>query len=483
MQRRRRPSPRNSARARRGTFAGLILGLLGAGSVLPASANDLPPRLEGHGGPVRSITMSDDGKQALTTSFDYTGIFWALEGESGRIVKRLYGHDSGVNDAVFVGRDKAVTVSDDGSLAFWDLVSGELIRRIQASGDKILDVAVSDDGRHVATAGWDRLARVYDTDNGAEVATMSEHRGNVNAVAFSPDGQVLYTGSYDGMVRSWDVASGDYRQRLDNHGWGINVLARLADGKLIAGALDGSAFILDPERGERVFDLEQHKGPVLAVAISPSGSLVATGGADGHIMVQRTDGGGLVEQYENPYGPVWSIAFAGSDQQLYYSGLDDFPSLWTVTPRKPFEAVQSAFPRRFQLASEDDLGKRQFARKCSVCHTLDRDGEFRAGPTLFALFGRRVGAIQDYPYSEALAEADFVWNEETIDKLFDLGPHEFTPGSKMPIQRITDRKKREALIAFLKRATDPDADPAERREFSTSRDAAPGTEPTKEQTQ
>jgi len=47
-----------------------------------------------------------------------------------------------------------------------------------------------------------------------------------------------------------------------------------------------------------------------------------------------------------------------------------------------------------------------------------------------------------------------VWTPETLGKLFELGPEVFTPGSKMPLQRMADPAQRDALIAFLRLATE-----------------------------
>ncbi|MEL6226271.1 MAG: c-type cytochrome, partial [Pseudomonadota bacterium] len=97
----------------------------------------------------------------------------------------------------------------------------------------------------------------------------------------------------------------------------------------------------------------------------------------------------------------------------------------------------------------------QFARKCSVCHTLTPDGANRAGPTLHKIFGRKIATHKGYRFSEPLKKLDIVWTPETVSKLFELGPDVFTPGSKMPLQKMTDPKQRDALIAFLKQATEP----------------------------
>ena len=96
----------------------------------------------------------------------------------------------------------------------------------------------------------------------------------------------------------------------------------------------------------------------------------------------------------------------------------------------------------------------QFARKCSICHTLNsKDIGRRAGPPLHGVFGRRAGTLEGYPYSKALIDSTIIWSEETISRLFEEGPEIVTPGTKMPIQKIKNDSDRLDLIYFLKDAT------------------------------
>jgi len=92
-------------------------------------------------------------------------------------------------------------------------------------------------------------------------------------------------------------------------------------------------------------------------------------------------------------------------------------------------------------------------RACRACHTTTSDGGNIVGPRLFGLFDRRAGAVSDYNYSDALKGANFSWNDETLDKLFALGPDEFTPGSKMPLQEMANSRDRADLIAYLRKVT------------------------------
>ena len=75
-------------------------------------------------------------------------------------------------------------------------------------------------------------------------------------------------------------------------------------------------------------------------------------------------------------------------------------------------------------------------RACVACHTLSPDEGNRAGPTLAGIFGRRIATLPGYNFSDALKKLDIVWTPETVAKLFEVGPAEYTPGTKMPEQRI-----------------------------------------------
>ncbi len=426
------------------------------------TSRTIPARLEAHGGPVRAVTISPDGGFVLTASFDYTAIHWALEGGKARELAHLQGHDAAVNDAAFVpGARRAVTGSDDGTVAVWDLTDGTLLARFEGTGAKVLAVDVSPDGRFAASAGWDQKVRLYDLESLTEIAALEGHRGNVNDVAFSADGELLYSAAYDGTIRAWPVDLDGEPSLIHRHGWGVNVLRALPDGEtLLFGALDGSTGVIDIEAREVVVDLAVHKGPILSGAVAANGQVALLGGADGTVRLYRTIDWILLHTFENPNGPVWGAGLMPDAAAAILAGLDDAAFAWQITPRQDFEPPLGEFPRRFQLDADMDPGERQFARKCSVCHTLTPDGANRAGPTLYRIFGRRAGTQPGYSYSDALTGIDLVWTEETIHRLFAEGPDVVTPGSKMPLQKISSTADLDALVAFLKRATEPADDEA-----------------------
>jgi cytochrome c len=413
--------------------------------------------LVGHGGPVKAVEVDAAHQRALTGSFDYAMMVWDLSSSKPRGLLRLDQHEGAVNAVAFVPQTHlGLAAGDDAKLTLWDIESGKLVHRFTGHTAKIVDIAVSDDGVWAATASWDRTARLWNIKTHAAGPVLDNHKGPVNAVAFSADARLVLTASYDGEIRMFETATGELVRPLYRHGWGINVMRLLPGGREVAfGALDGTAAIIAIDSGEKVADLGTSERPVLSLAVTPKPGLLAVGSGDGRVKVFRIGDFQLLEEYENPYGPVWGLAFAPGGAALYIAGLDDFVTRWNIVPRDPFEPIDSPFPRRFQVDEADSSdpiarGRAHFARKCSVCHTLDPDGKNRAGPTLNGLFGRHIASLPGYPYSDALKKLDMVWNEETVAKLFELGPENFTPGSKMPLQKMTDKAERDALIAYLK---------------------------------
>lgn len=99
---------------------------------------------------------------------------------------------------------------------------------------------------------------------------------------------------------------------------------------------------------------------------------------------------------------------------------------------------------------ELDRGARVF-RICVGCHSL-KAGEFRLGPPLAGLIGRKAGAVPGYRYSKALRQVGIIWNATTLDAWL-ADPQEFVPGSRMPFSGLKNDRTRAALIAFLESAT------------------------------
>ena len=453
--------------AGRGAGSVVALVLLGMTLLFPAipqaqqsaEIGPLPLRLEGHGGPVRAITLSEDGRWALTASFDYSLILWEFDGAGAHIRRHLDGHEGAVNDVAFYDdARKAVSVGDEGAILFWDLATGRMIGRIAEAPEKLLDIRVSPDETQAVAAQWNGTASLIDLTGRSLIAVLGSHRGNVNSALFSRDGRHVFTAAYDGVIRQFEARDGRFLRPLHKHGWGVNVLSLSGDGRhLFFGALDGTLGRIDLTRPGSLAQIAKFERPVLALKQSKDGHLLAAGTGAGEIHVYAVENGLKLETMSPGFGQVWDLDFTASGRHIYHVGLDDYAILWQISP-VVYRPSESEYPRRFQLSESADPGELEFLRKCSICHTLEADGKNRAGPTLYGVFGREAGTLPGYAYSQALIESKIVWNEKTIAQLFTEGPDVVTPGTKMPIQRLKSVKRRDDLIRFLKAATGPGQD-------------------------
>ncbi|MEM7743175.1 MAG: c-type cytochrome [Pseudomonadota bacterium] len=426
----------------------------------PLAADDGFARLEGHGGPIKGVAVSPDGSQALTASFDYSIGLWDVE--TGTRQAWLEGHRAAVNAVAFTGDGKVLSAGDDFELILWDLSTGTPVRRFEGHKGKILDIDLSPDGRWAATAGWDGWIGLWDLEGTLPVRWLKGHKSNVNDTVFSADGARLYSASYDGTIRVWDVAEGTSRP-LVSHGFGVNhVVLNRSLGWLAYGALDGAIRVLDLDTETEIADLTADRRPVLSLALNPDGTRLAVGDGEGYVMIIDAVTWTIERDFHAATrGPIWALAWTADGARVLSGGIDDAAALWPVAASDEAVAEILATGERSFLRDPAEMtnGERQFARKCSICHTLTPDGARRAGPSLYGIFGRRAGTYAGYRYSPALAQSDIVWDAETIDRLFEEGPDHYTPGSKMPMQVIAGVADRADLIAFLAQNTGPRGGP------------------------
>ncbi|SMO47099.1 cytochrome c [Ruegeria faecimaris] len=388
------------------------------------------------------IAAAPDGRIA-TASFDNSVGLW-----SDRTPQWLEGHEAAVNSVAF-GDTAIYSAGDDFTLRRWP--DGQILGRHKG---KIVDIAVSDS--YIATASWDGTIGVWPLD-GSKPRILGPTGSGVNAVVFTPNGDALYTGGVDGAVRLWDVATGQEKLRLVDNGFGINELVLNPHENWIAyGAVDGVTRIRDLITGDE-HDFTLDRRPILALALSPDRRLLAVGDGEGHIMLVDTIEWRIAQDFRATLrGPVWALAFSTDGKNIYAGGIDEAMYSWPVSDLNDQQRMAATEPNFLKNPDQMDNGERQFVRKCSICHSLTADGHRRAGPTLSGVFGRRAGSLPGYFYSDTLQDSDIIWNDETINALFDQGPDHYIPGSKMPMQRITQADDRKDLIAFLRRVTAPE---------------------------
>ncbi|HEV3158625.1 MAG TPA: c-type cytochrome [Xanthobacteraceae bacterium] len=423
--------------------------LLLCGLVAAVSAAGLQPihaQLRGHGGPVRALAISSDGTHVVSGSFDTSAIRWSLSRNVAEQVMRF--HDGPVNAVAFLKDSRIVTAGGDAHIAVWTPGQQAPDRVLDGHTGPIVALAVSPDGKTLASASWDRTVRLWPLAGGPP-RVLEGNAQNVNGVAFSADGTRIMSAGYDGTVRMWQIAGDSVS--VHNLPSPLNTVVTTPDGEMIAAGASGKVFFLS-STGEMLGELQAGTTPIIQLAISNNGLLVAAASTRGSVAVidrkQRT----LMHTLVGPGLPVWAVAFLPDNSTLLTGGTDSVIRRWNAVTGEPIDSTLVGVPEDPLKRYAGDHGAEVF-RACIACHTLRADEAQKAGPTLWHIFGRRIATLLGYNFSPALKNLNIVWSKETVAKLFEIGPAHYTPGTKMPEQTIGSEADRKALVDFLARAT------------------------------
>ena len=403
-------------------------------------------QLRGHGGPVRAIAISADGIRAVSGSFDTSAIRWSLKRNVALQVMRF--HDNAVNAVAYLKDGRIATGGADARIAIWTPGKAHPDKVLDGHTGPIVGLAVSPDGKWLASASWDHTVRLWPLAGGAP-RVLTGNAMNVNGVAFSPDGQSVISAGYDTTIRIWPLAG--HGVAVHHLPTPLNTVAVAPDGEIVTAGANGKVYFLSP-RGEVRAEVQASQTPIIQVAISPDGKRIAAAGIRGSVAIIDRKARKLERTLVGPGLPVWAVAFFPDSKTLLTGGTDRMIRRWNAATGEPVDAVIVGAPDDPLKQYAGDPGAQVF-RHCVACHTLKPGELHKAGPTLWHVMGRRIATLKGYNFSPALKKLDIVWSKKTIAKLFEIGPMHYTPGTKMPEQTIGSKKERQALVDFIAKVT------------------------------
>ncbi len=255
-----------------------------------------------HGGSVRSVAFSPDGKQVLTGSEDKTAVLRDVQ--SGKTLQ-TWQHGDWVKNVVFSPDGKQVlTGSEDKTAVLRDVQSGKTLQTWRHGGC-VMGVAFSPDGKQVLTGSEDKTVVLRDVQSGKTLQNW-KHGDWVRSVAFSPDGKQILTGSEDNTAVLRDVQSGKTLQTWKHYS--VQSVAFSPDGKqVVTGSKDNTAVLRDVQSG-KTLQTWQHGGSVRSVAFSPDGKQVLTGSEDNTAVLRDVQSGKTLQTWKHGDW-VKSVAF------------------------------------------------------------------------------------------------------------------------------------------------------------------------------
>jgi WD40 repeat protein/serine/threonine protein kinase len=291
----------------------------GTVAVWDARAKRVLVTLPLHAGPVRAVSLSRDGRHALSAGAD--GVVKLCDVDTGREVARLPGGGA-VNGLAFIGGgDRALAGSEDGKLRLWE----------------------PDPAQPPAAAS---------TLTGAPDARMT-------AWGMSPDGQSALAACEDGQVFQWDVKPGAptrptplaARLRATVLTWSPGAHAVLYTKAPPPPEVPGLLCLAELETGNKR-QLEGHEARVTAVAFSPDGAAALTGDEGGTVILWSIPERSRLKSFQAHAAAVNGIAFAPGGGCAVSFGADKTVRLWDFG-----QAIESAAMEKRARAARETLAR------------------------------------------------------------------------------------------------------------------------------
>lgn len=232
----------------------------------------LVKRLQGHEGPVYDLAFSPDGSRLVSAAGDARAFIWDVS--AGVITHRLDGHDDSVNRAIFAGNAAVITGSLDGTVRLWSANDGKEIEAIGNKGSRIMALAVTGDATRLAVGEESGRLSLWDISS-SPVTPLGGMAFNwlIGALAFSPDQRHL--------IATCGYRCADHPEQV----------------------------VIDTATGQRRTVYQGHDNSVRALAVHPKGRLVATAGGNRHQVHIWDLATGRVEAELGGIGrAVWSVA-------------------------------------------------------------------------------------------------------------------------------------------------------------------------------
>ncbi|HEX8090337.1 MAG TPA: hypothetical protein VF762_15870, partial [Blastocatellia bacterium] len=237
---------------------------------------------------------------------------------------------------------RSVAISPDGRLVatgflyegikIWEVDTGIPVHSLRGHTSSVNSVAFSPDSQWLASASRDRDIKLWDVCTGQEYRTLSGHDGEVAAVTFSPDGQWLASASHDRTVRLWRVVTGQEVEPFEGHTRAVTSAVFSPDGALLAsGSIDKTIKLWEVATGSEVRTFEGHAGGVESLAFSPDGRLLASGAEDKLVKIWDVITGRDVQTLRGHVNDVTSVAFSPDGELVAAGSLGQTIRIWRLS--------------------------------------------------------------------------------------------------------------------------------------------------------
>lgn len=252
---------------------------------------------EGHTDILNAVDVSTDGKWIATASKDNEARLWRWNGELQDFepFARFQGH-AGAITAISLSKSQnepkfLITGSTDLTIKKWKIPNtpnsivktSEYTRRAHDKDINSIDVSPNDE--YFATASYDKLGKVWQTDSGETIGVLKGHKRGLWDINFYKFDKLIVTGSGDKTIKVWSLLDFSCKKTLEGH---TNSVQRVKffnreHPQLLSCGADGLIKLWDYKQGEIIKSLDNHDQRIWAMDLKNDGEYFTTADADGKL--------------------------------------------------------------------------------------------------------------------------------------------------------------------------------------------------------
>jgi len=278
--------------------------------------------LKGHTDRVECVTMTPDGRLAVSgggTKIASHGVFdvpdntlrvWDLE--SWQCLHMMEGHTDCVRSlSVTPDGQLAVSGSEDQTLRVWNLQSGQCLKVLRGHSDSVESVCITPDGQLAVSGSTDKTLRIWDMATGRCLGTLLGHKAGVGSIWLTDDRRFLGSASWDKTLRIWSLQDMQCKRVIEHHGERFQSVSTTGDGRIIVSACrDNTLRVWDLEKGQCRRTISGHSAAVHGVSMTPDGRRAVSSSWDDTVKLWDLEKGQCKITREGHCGKVGSISVA-----------------------------------------------------------------------------------------------------------------------------------------------------------------------------
>ena len=389
---------------------------------------------------INRLAWTSDGNRLASVGQEMARV-WDV---SGTLVATLVGHAAAVSDVAWSPDDSVLaTASDDGTVRLWKAEYGFVQPPTVLAGHDVglTGVAFNPSGDRVLSTGVDGTANIWNVGLGGDAEWMNLPTDPIwfNDVAYSRDGTRLIGADPGGKVTIWDAATGKAITTIAGHGLppghsepaSVASIAVSPNGSLIAtGGRDTRTKLWRADTGELLWTFTGHTDWVEEVRFSADGRFLSSTSWDSTARVIDVATGKELHQFRHDKNTgVASAWFGAGDQTLVTAGSDHTIRVWDLKTEQPLMKVEVGRDGNAQITSI------AVNRKGTLVAAATRGGkafmfDLRSGKLLATLSGHSaaIHAIAFSPDEQEIATASddgeiHLWNVQTFTSTLTLLGH------------------------------------------------------------